>query len=164
MKSIKTSRIKLAVIPTNLAQEEYQIFKNPNLFIYVKHNSFQNSKDAQTFIKRHNQSGNFWGIFLKNGRLIGNCQLSIKEKIGELSYTIAEEFWGYGYASETVKALIEYGFNQCSLSKIIGACVPDNIGSRMVMLKNGMYFSNLKKHVFEKNGTFYDLMYFEKLP
>ncbi|WP_156648620.1 GNAT family N-acetyltransferase [Liquorilactobacillus mali] len=162
MNEINGNRIKLAVIPIELAQEEYQIFKNPNLFVYTKHDNFKSIEEAQAFIERHNQAGNFWGIFLKSNKLIGNCQFAIKGTTGELSYTIAEEYWGHGFASETVKTLIEFGFKSFSLNKVIGGCVPDNVASKKVMLKNGMSFFTLEKRAFEKNGRVYDLAYFER--
>ncbi|WP_317759926.1 GNAT family N-acetyltransferase [Liquorilactobacillus mali] len=79
-----------------------------------------------------------------------------------MSYTIAEEYWGHGFASETVKTLIEFGFKNFSLKKVIGGCVPDNIASKKVMLKNEMSFFTLEKKAFEKGGKVYDLAYFER--
>ncbi|EHN58539.1 MULTISPECIES: GNAT family N-acetyltransferase [Oenococcus] len=162
MTEMNGTKIKLAVMPLSLAEEEYQIFKNPNLFVYTKHDYFKSVEEARDFIKKHNRLGNFWGIFLKDGQLIGNCQLSIHKITGELSYTIAEEYWGQGFASESVQMLIRLGFRNYSLSQIIGSCVADNIASAKVMLKNGMVFSKKEEKAFEKNGRFYDLLDFVK--
>lgn len=50
------------------------------------------------------------------------------------------EYWGKGYATESVKALIKYLFT-CSpikINRIEGACIPENIASCRVMEKCGM--------------------------
>nr|WP_054757142.1 GNAT family N-acetyltransferase [Liquorilactobacillus satsumensis] len=91
-------RIRLDFLPVSLAPQEYAIFKNPNLSRFTKHGPFTDLKTTQAFIARHNQSGNFFGIYLQNGELIGNCQLVVNQnaKTGEVAYGIAEEYWGNG--------------------------------------------------------------------
>ena len=73
--------------------------------------------------------------------LIGNCRL--KHDRGDpgqadIAYFLNRRFWGRGYATEVVRALIEYGFETLGLGRIIGLCVPDNVASWRVMEKAGM--------------------------
>ena len=43
-----------------------------------------------------------------------------------------------GYATETVGALLKFGFKTLKLHRIIATCDPNNIGSELVMQKNGL--------------------------
>lgn len=43
-----------------------------------------------------------------------------------------------GYASEAARAILEYGFKEMNLHRIIATCQPENIPSYRVMEKIGM--------------------------
>lgn len=47
---------------------------------------------------------------------------------------------GNGYATESAKAVIDYGFNNLGLSEVIGRASKDNIASVRVLEKLGMEF------------------------
>ncbi len=44
-------------------------------------------------------------------------------------------YWGKGFATEGVKASLEYGFKQCGLIEIVSITVPANVRSLRVMEK-----------------------------
>ena len=73
--------------------------------------------------------------------LIGNCRLKRgRDDPGEadIAYFLNRHHWGRGYATEVVRALIDYGFETLGLERIVGLCVPDNVASQRVMEKVGM--------------------------
>ena len=73
--------------------------------------------------------------------LIGNCRLKRgRDDPGEadIAYFLSRRFWGRGYATEVVCALVEYGFETLGVERIIGLCVPDHMASQRVMEKAGM--------------------------
>ncbi len=73
----------------------------------------------------------------------------------EIGYRLAKEAWGKGYATEIARALLEYGFEQYGLDKIVGVTTPDNIGSQKVLEKAGL--------IQKGTGRFYnsDVFYYE---
>ncbi|GCE23510.1 GNAT family N-acetyltransferase [Dictyobacter kobayashii] len=74
-------------------------------------------------------------------RLIGTCSLQITNRAvgeAELGYALHSAYWGRGYMSEAVLALLDYGFKTLKFRRIFGACVPDNLSSIGVMQKVGM--------------------------
>ena len=77
-----------------------------------------------------------------SGRVVGHCGLLDKEIDGvteiELTYVIAPECWGRGYATEIARALIDYADNTLHLPRLIALIEPDNAGSERVALKLGM--------------------------
>jgi len=58
----------------------------------------------------------------------------------EIMYGFARIYWGKGYASETAKAVLDYGFREIGLEKIIGLVKDYNPASVKVIEKLGMKF------------------------
>ena len=57
---------------------------------------------------------------------------------GQLAYWIGEPYWGKGLATEAVRAVLSFGFNDLALQLIFAECKVDNFGSIRVLEKNGM--------------------------
>lgn len=73
--------------------------------------------------------------------LIGWCTLHLRGRqldAGEIGYALRRDCWGQGYATETARALLRFGFEQLGLRRISAECHPDNTGSWRVMEKAGM--------------------------
>lgn len=63
----------------------------------------------------------------------------------EIYYMIGKEYWGKGYATEMMNALIHYYFNTIGLEKIIALAKPENIASNRVIQKLGFRFQHFIK-------------------
>lgn len=73
--------------------------------------------------------------------LIGWCTLHLRGRqldAGEIGYALRRDCWGQGYATETARALLRFGFEELGLHRISAECHPDNTGSWRVMEKAGM--------------------------
>lgn len=92
-----------------------------------------------------------------------NLNLSTPHRRGELAYWIGKDYWGKGYGTEAVKALIAYGFRTLHLHRICAAAFTSNPGSWRVMEKAGLtYEGTLRQHV-ARLGEFHDLVYYRLL-
>ena len=80
-----------------------------------------------------------WMIELKDGTHIGElCFKGItKEGNTEIGYGIAESYQGYGYATETVSAIVEWALKQPEIRSIVAETEESNIASQKVLLKAG---------------------------
>ena len=56
----------------------------------------------------------------------------------EVAYELAPRIWGHGYATEAARALVEYGFGELDLRRIVALILPDNARSRNVASKCGL--------------------------
>lgn len=56
----------------------------------------------------------------------------------EISWRLAREHWGHGYATEAATAALAFGFGDRALEEIVAFTVPANILSRRVMGRLGM--------------------------
>ncbi len=81
-------------------------------------------------------------ITLKPKReLIGGVGVRVIDRdnlTGELGYTLHPDFWGYGLASEASYAMLEAGFHQLGLQRIVALCDQRNKASARVMERLGM--------------------------
>lgn len=80
-----------------------------------------------------------WIIKLKNGTVIGDlCFKGVTEKGAvEIGYGLLPDFWGNGYATEAVTAVINRAFMQNGIKCIEAETEPDNKASQRVLLKAG---------------------------
>ncbi len=76
-----------------------------------------------------------------NSEFIGLIGLKLgneKYKRGEVWFKIHSDHWRMGYATESLKAIINFGFESRKLHRIEAGCAVDNIGSIKVLEKVGM--------------------------
>jgi len=58
----------------------------------------------------------------------------------DLGYRFLPEYWGLGIATEASRAILNYGFDQLELKKIIAIAMKEHKASIRVMQKVGMEF------------------------
>ena len=96
---------------------------------------------------RHYDRGNdlgFWAAIEKGtDEFLGWFHFRPTEEDGvvELGYRLRQSAWGKGYATEGSQALIERGFRDLGVRRVVASTYQDNFGSRRVMEKVGMTFA-----------------------
>lgn len=89
----------------------------------------------------------------KTGELIGDMGLGTDgddPTQGEVGFTLAQEHWGKGYASEAVSALLDYAFSTLNMSRIRANCDTRNEASARLMERVGMKRVSHSHNVFFK--------------
>ena len=94
-----------------------------------------------------------WAMQLKEGGvIIGNCGFCrIRydcnhdqfEYCGEVNYYVAPPYRGKGLATETLRAVLEFGFEDIRLTRIQARCVPENVASERVLQKASLKFERM---------------------
>lgn len=87
---------------------------------------------------------------LESDEFIGRGGFGIAESgETEVGYVLHKKFWGKGYASEAVTALLEYAKENINVDYIIAYADTGNIGSTRVMEKCGMayYKTDISKDI-----------------
>ena len=83
----------------------------------------------------------------RTGRVIGAVQLNRRNNLMlQLGYWFGKAYWGQGYATETVEAVIRF-LDDRTGEPVHAAVHPDNIASRCVLENNG--FVCLKRYLRE---------------
>lgn len=78
---------------------------------------------------------------LASGQLIGGCRLGITDRErreADVGYGIHRSYWNQGYGTEALRALLEFGFGELGLSRIVAEVVAANARSIRVLQKAGM--------------------------
>lgn len=97
-----------------------------------------------------------WAVIEKEtGKFIGWSGLKFKEfennhiNFYDVGYRLHPKYWGKGYATESAKAALEYGFSTMNLNEIIGIANIENKASRGALEKCGLTF--VEKFMWEKD-------------
>jgi len=81
------------------------------------------------------------GVVLKaTNQVIGGISLGVVDRErgeGAFSYLFNRTAWGQGYATESLRAMVRYGFEQLALNRLADSCDVENIASARVMEKCG---------------------------
>lgn len=108
---------------------------------------------TMAFTARQPPGLGLWALELKeSAEFLGQVGLFPVEGKGpevEVAYELAPRVWGHGYATEAARALIEYGFDELQLRRIVALILPANARSRNVASKCAM--------TLEGPGRFYGL-------
>lgn len=84
-----------------------------------------------TLAIENNETFAFMGLF---GLKIG----SLKYKRAEVWYKLLPSYWNQGIATEVLRKMIAYGFEELQLHRIEAGCAIDNLASIKVLEKVGM--------------------------
>lgn len=74
----------------------------------------------------------------------------------EIGCSIARRFWGRGFGSEAVRAVLTYLLEEEKIDRITAWCAADNIGSVRAIEKAGMKLESREEGALEIDGRTYD--------
>lgn len=113
-------------------------------------------------ISRYEAGNNWrWGIALaETDELIGIIDLlgiNEAERSCTFAYMIAEAFWGRGFATEALVAVLRFAFERLELETVWAEHFGPNVASGAVMRKAGMKYTGTEIGKYEKNGEVFDV-------
>jgi len=162
---IDTDRLVLREIMEDDLPEIYYQRSDPEMMKYVDRTPARSLEDAGEFIGRikaalQANEGITWGITLKNEpKLIGNIGIWRIEKEhhrAEIGYVLHTEHQSKGYASEALKAIINYGFSVMKLHSLEANVNPLNTASIKLLERN-----NFTKEAHFKENYYFDGRYLD---
>lgn len=164
---LETPRLVLRPLYLNDAQDVFEYSSNPNVTRYNDCEPFKKIEESIEFIKlthtlNIDNSLSFLGIVdKKSNKVIGTVGLFRRTDLSkwtlELGYSLAESYWGKGYATEAVRTLIDYAFAILpGLERIEATCLTPNVASQKVLEKVGMQREGILRNYYKKDGYFYN--------
>ncbi|WP_423998200.1 GNAT family N-acetyltransferase [Maribacter sp. IgM3_T14_3] len=129
----ETDEFNTLGIPENV-QETHEVITP-----WIEANNVPNIRNY-TFAIQHKTNNEFIGLF---GLRLGPK----KYNRAEVWYKLHLDYWSKGYATESLKAVLNYGFDVLKLHRIEAGCAVDNIGSAKVMEKVGMKQEGRKRKI-----------------
>lgn len=94
-----------------------------------------------------------YAIALKvEGKLIGMFGFHPMKVKVEVGYVLARPYWGKGYMTDVLRAVIEWAFTQPEICRVQAICDVENVSSSRVMEKAGMIREGLlRRYVLHPN-------------
>ncbi|HEY8313502.1 MAG TPA: GNAT family N-acetyltransferase [Candidatus Baltobacteraceae bacterium] len=116
----------------------------------------QTARMIERFVDEDERSGfGLWPVIAKEtGAIVAECGLHTLAETGEveIGWLFARDAWGKGYATEAGRAVLEFGFGEARLRRIV--CLIDRENHRSVAVANRLQFH------YDRIGRYYnrDLM------
>lgn len=155
---LQTSRLHLRRITMADAQAYYERLGSSEevtkYMCFQPHGDISDSvAGIEKHLRRYETGRNYrWVIALQEtGALIGVIDLlAFREDM------LGQDFWGKGYGTEALKAVMDYAFLKMEMERIEADHFDANGGSGTVMRKVGMTYQGTIPGKYEKNGIVYD--------
>ncbi len=154
----ETGRLILRRFKSEDWEDLYEYLSQESVVKYEPYGTFSEEACKAEAV---NRSGNeaFWAVCLKeNNKLIGNIYFKQREpqqwKTWEIGYVFNPSYGGRGYATEASKRIMQYGFEQLGVHRIIGRCNSENKASWRLLERLSM----------RREGHFMKPVFFEETP
>jgi RimJ/RimL family protein N-acetyltransferase len=100
--------------------------------------------DAEQFIGSVNkQAGEATFVITLGGTLIGACGVDPRRGIPEIGYWLGVPYWGHGYATEAVRAVIDHAFGDIDHAALQAGARVSNPASRRLLEKCGFQWTGV---------------------
>ena len=101
--------------------------------------------DAEQFVASVNKrEGEACFAVTLDGAPIGVCSIELREDGPEMGYWLGVPYWGRGFATEAVRALIDHAFGDLEHEALISGARVNNPASRRVLEKCGFQWTGVR--------------------
>jgi RimJ/RimL family protein N-acetyltransferase len=146
---LDTQRLVLRRLQLSDAEFILRLVNEPSWLRFIGDKNVHDLDDARRYLCEgplymYERFG--FGLFrveLKSsGVPVGMCGLLKRDTLVDvdIGYALLPQFWGQGYAYESVAAVLAYGHRSLGLQRIVAITSPDNDSSIRVLDKAGMKF------------------------
>jgi RimJ/RimL family protein N-acetyltransferase len=150
LKILETDRLWFRHLELSDLDELYRLYNDPEIRRYFPEGTLsyeQTKEEIDWFLKghpEHPELGLWATIHKETNKFIGRCGLlpwviDNRPEV-EVAYLLAKEYWGNGLGTEAAQGILNYGFSQLHLSRLICLIERENVASVKVAEKIGMSF------------------------
>ncbi|KGE17093.1 GNAT family N-acetyltransferase [Paenibacillus wynnii] len=112
-------------------------------------------EECRRFALERSKGNNFWAVILRDEeKMIGHVYFNQIEPYEfmtwEIGYIFNPKFYGNGYATEACRGILQYGFNELKIHRVIALCNPENIASWRLMER-----LNMRREAYHKKKAFF---------
>lgn len=161
--NITTDRLIIRKFKHDDWQSVHEYTSDTNVMKYIPEGVFT-EEITKEFIKQNvgDQAEKFPVVLIDGNILIGH--IFFDKYFGDHTYEIGwvfnPKYYNKGYASEAAKAILQFGFENMKLHRIIATCQPQNIPSYRVMEKIGMRREGYFKKCIPNGNEWWDEYYY----
>lgn len=168
---IHTKRLDLIEIREKHLCDLYKLFGDENATRFYNLLPLQKEEDAQMLIDRFRSRFSEglairWGIAIKGEQhIIGTVGFNSYENNHKatIGYDLQTLYWGKGYATEALRAVINFGFQSLGINRIEAEIMTGNLASEKVLSKLGFTKEGVLRQWMLWNGKHYDMAMYSLL-
>jgi ribosomal-protein-alanine N-acetyltransferase len=147
----ETKRLILREILPSDEEKLFELDSDPEVHTYLGNTPVTNIEQIREVIKfiRQQYIDNGigrWAIIEKNtNQFIGWAGLKLVKELTnnhnnfyDVGYRFIKKYWGQGFASESAKASLDYGFSKLTPDSIYAMADVNNLASKKVLEKSGL--------------------------
>ena len=161
--TLETDRLTLRGMRVSDAPDMYEYARRPSVTEYLTwepHASVEETKEYLTYVGQRYRTGDFydWSVVDKaSERMIGTCgftSFNCPADSAEIGYVLNPAFQGKGLATEAVRRVLRFGFEELSLHRIEAHFILGNEASRRLMERVGMTFEGYARESMKIKGRY----------
>ncbi len=170
---LETKRLILRKLQPDDAPEVLALFSDDDVLRYHDLSPLHSLVEATNLIRRLTRryqdfSGLRWAITLRNSddRLIGTGglnRITTHNMLGMIGYDLIPAYWGQGYATEAVRAVVQFGFENVGLNRLEAQTMLWNVASMRVLHKVGFTEEGILREWGYWKGAYHDLRMYSLL-
>jgi len=139
--NVDTDRLHLRYFNKHDAEDLFEYLSQDKVIKYEPYNVYSKQEAYKEVVNRSNDSSFIAVCLLEKNKVIGNLYLSMtnpqKVNTYQIGFVFNENFQGFGYASEAVRALLDNLFTKYDAHRVIAMCNTKNIKSWRLLEKLG---------------------------
>ena len=153
---LETKRLILRPWRLEDAEDMYELARDPEIGAGGGWNAHKSVEESRGIARMFMSSRATFAVVPKDrGRIIGvaglklgdECTLGLSEDEGDIGYWIGKPFWGNGYATEAVLALLRLAVEDLRLERVWAGYFDGNERSKRVLEKCGFSYHHTNNDI-----------------
>jgi len=161
--TLETERLFLRGMRVSDAEDMFAYAQHEPVSRYLTwtpHPHLQYTREYLTYVGQRYRTGDFfdWAMVCKDdGRMIGTCGFTafdFSSDAAEIGYVLNPDYQGNGIATEAVREIIRFGFEELKLHRIEAKFMQENTRSLRLMERVGMQFEGYAREALKIKGEY----------
>jgi len=160
---LQSERIYLRRYTLNDASDVLEYGNDARTVKYLVWEGISTIQEAETAISQHFLRPGVWAIELnENKKCIGGIDIRLepRHEKATVGYVLNRAYWGQGYMTEALQAVIAFCFDTLQLNRIEATHYVGNEASGRVMQKCGMQYEGTAAKEVKIKGVFHDVVHY----
>jgi RimJ/RimL family protein N-acetyltransferase len=146
---VETERLRLRRLGAGDAPFVLELVNEPSWLRYIGDKNVRSLADAERYIAEgpaRSYAERGFGLYLVetrgDGTPIGICGLVKRDSLADvdIGFAFLPRYWKQGFAYESARAILDYGYSQLRLPRIVAVTLGDNRASIQLLERLGLRF------------------------
>lgn len=161
-----TPRLTLRRMLVSDTEDMYEYASRQDVTKYLAwypHPNRDYTRDYLQYLGGRYAAGMFYDwavVYEPDCKMVGTCgftSFNCSSDSAEVGYVLNPEYWGKGIATEALRRVLRFGFDELHLHRIEARFIEGNDRSRRVMEKVGMQFEGIRREAMLIKGSYLNI-------